>query len=70
MIVENKQGLTPAQIQQVEQPFARNDGRPVNYQRAAAALDEFDRDNPDLWAQVGRIMDKKAEKADDTRVAG
>lgn len=58
MPVENPRGLSQAQLDKLEQPYAHNAGPAVDYAKAQRALDDFDRENPNLWGSVARMLSK------------
>lgn len=58
MPIENPRGLSEAQIEKIEKPYAHNTGPAIDYKRAVQALDDFDRENPELWSDVTRLLSR------------
>lgn len=56
MPVENPKGLSEAQIEKLKKPYAHNTGPAVDYKQALKGLDDFDQENPTLWADVARLL--------------
>jgi hypothetical protein len=57
MIVINRNGLSESEFQKVLQPYAKNSGQPVDFERAGKAAVEFLADNPTLLADAGKLLD-------------
>lgn len=58
MIIVKKEGLTPAQIQKVKQPHARNKGKPVNFALAAKEADAFLGEQPGLLRETAALLNE------------
>lgn len=58
MPVENKAGLSKAQIEKIQKPYAHNTGPKVDYDLARKGLEDFDRENADLWKDVTRLLSR------------
>lgn len=61
MPVENPQGLSQAQRDKINKPYAHNAGSSVDYARAKQGLSQFDQENPDLWRSVTGMLAKPQE---------
>jgi hypothetical protein len=59
MPIENPHGLSEAQIAKIESPYAHNTWTEFDYSKAIQGLEDFNRENPSLWAEVARLLNEK-----------
>jgi hypothetical protein len=59
MPIENPDGLSEAQIAKIESPYAHNSGPEFDYSKAIQGLEDFNKENPSLWAEVARLLNEK-----------
>lgn len=58
MIITNRNGLSPQELEKVLKPYSRNSGKPVDFERAGAAAVNFLEEHPTLLQEVGELLDK------------
>jgi hypothetical protein len=59
MPIENPNGLSEAQIAKIKSPYARNSWPEFDYSEAIQGLEDFNKENPLLWAEVARLLNEK-----------